>query len=52
MKMLKGGASISQYRISGDLPGKEGIFEWAAKALSSWRFESISETTDEASIGW
>ena len=52
MKMLKGSANISQYRVSGDLPGRADVFEWAAKALSSWRFESISDTTDEASIGW
>jgi hypothetical protein len=53
MKMLKGNTSISQYRVWGDtIPPDSAVFEWAANALGSWRFESISDTADEASVGW
>jgi len=43
--------SITQFTISGDLP-KSDQFEWFSKKLSDRGFQSIENSTEEASEGW
>ncbi len=43
--------SITQYTIEGDLP-KDELFPWLSAKLSARGFQSIENSTEEASEGW
>jgi hypothetical protein len=44
--------SFSQYRISGELPQQQELFDWLSSALQDRMFQSIEESAEEQTEGW
>ena len=44
--------SFAQYRVSGELPQQQELFEWLSAALQGRIFQSIEESTEEQTEGW
>ena len=52
MGILANSVSICHFRVTGDLPGQQEMFEWVSQRLSLHGFRSIDETAEEMSTGW
>jgi DNA recombination-dependent growth factor C len=50
MGIYKGNATLSRYRVRGDLPA--GFADFADEQINRFVFRSIDNTTDELGVGW
>jgi len=44
--------SFAQYRVIGELPQQQELFEWLSVALQGRMFQSIEESAEEQAEGW
>lgn len=52
MGIYSNSVSFAQYRVKGELPVGEQLFDWLANSLQGRAFRSIEQTTDETAEGW
>lgn len=44
--------ALTQFTVTGDIPGADDLFPTISSALSRFAFQSIDNTTDQLSTGW
>lgn len=52
MGLLNGSTGAIVYKIEGELPVSENIYEWMKERALEFSFKDIDDTYDEYSIGW
>lgn len=52
MGILANSVSLCHFRVTGDLPEAQEMFQWVSQRLALHGFRSIDDTADELSTGW
>jgi hypothetical protein len=51
-RLLAGTIALTQFQVTGEIPGADDIFSIISAALSRFAFQPIDNNTEPASLGW